>query len=174
MKKILLGSIIVLVSFIIIVLSLGLKTKNIYDTKDLIGKQISELDLKYLNEDRTFSTKNLKKNKFTLINFWASWCAPCRKEHKHLISLSKNKNIKIIGINFKDEKSKANKFIKEMGNPFDIIASDSDGKASVSFGVYGIPETILVNNDLVVIKKYIGPIDQKDVKKILKLVGQNE
>ena len=102
----------------------------------------------------------------------ASWCAPCRKEHKHLISLSKTKNLKIIGINFKDGKSKANKFLKDLGNPFYLIASDANGKTSVSFGIYGIPETILVNKDLVIIKKYIGPIDEKDVKKIQKIVNE--
>ena len=74
--------------------------------------------------------------------------------------------------NFKDEKSKANKFLKDLGNPFYLIASDANGKTSVSFGIYGIPETILVNKDLVIIKKYIGPIDEKDVKKIQKIVNE--
>ena len=78
--------------------------------------------------------------------------------------------MKIIGINFKDEKSKANKFLKDLGNPFYL--SDANGKTSVSFGIYGIPETILVNKDLIIIKKYIGPIDEKDVKKIQKIVNE--
>ena len=97
--------------FVILVFSQGLKSNKIYDTKDLIGKSITEIDLELLNENKKFNTKDLSKNNFTLINFWASWCAPCRKEHKHLLELSKN--IKILGINFKDEKSKANKFIKD-------------------------------------------------------------
>ena len=172
MRKVIFSLSLVLVLFIIVIFSLGLKTKKIYDTKDLIGKKISILDLKLLNYDKTFNTADLKKNNFTLINFWASWCAPCRKEHKHLISLSKTKNLKIFGINFKDEKSKANKFLKDLGNPFYLIASDTNGKTSVSFGIYGIPETILVNKDLVIIKKYIGPIDEKDVKKIQKIVNK--
>ncbi len=78
---------------------------------------------------------NLKKNNFTLINFWASWCAPCKKEHKHLISLKK-KNIKILGINFKDNTSNANDFIKRLGNPYYLIASDNEGKTSVIFLVF--------------------------------------
>ena len=171
MKKITFLLSTVLVCFIVIIFFLGLKTKRIYDTKDLVGKPISELDLKILNEDRIFNTRDLKNNKFTLINFWSSWCAPCRKEHKHLISLSKNENLKILGINFKDDKSKANQFIKELGNPFYLIASDTNGKTSVSFGVFGIPETLLINNDLIIIKKYIGPINEKDVNKIEKLVA---
>ena len=83
---------------------------------------------------------------FTIINFWASWCTPCRKEHKYLVKLSKNKNVKILGINFKDEKSKANEFLKELEDPFYLKAFDNKGKTSVSFGVYGIPETIIIDN----------------------------
>ncbi|OUW95267.1 MAG: hypothetical protein CBD97_03155 [Pelagibacteraceae bacterium TMED237] len=156
--------------FVILVFSQGLKSNKIYDTKDLIGKSITEIDLELLNENKKFNTKDLSKNNFTLINFWASWCAPCRKEHKHLLELSKN--IKILGINFKDEKSKANKFIKNLGNPYYLIASDSEGKKGVEFGVYGIPETILIDNNLIIKAKYIGPINGQDVKKILKLIDR--
>ena len=88
MRKVIFSLSLVLVLFIIVIFSLGLKTKKIYDTKDLIGKKISTLDLKLLNDDKIFNTAELKKNNFTLINFWASWCAPCRKGTT-LISLSK-------------------------------------------------------------------------------------
>jgi len=171
MRKIILSLTIVLISLIILILFLGLKTKKIYDTKDIIGKPISKLELKILNENNNFNTADLRKNNFTLINFWASWCAPCKKEHKHLISLKK-KNIKILGINFKDKTSNANEFIKKLGNPYYLIASDQEGKTSVSFGVYGIPETILVNKDLIIVKKYIGPLDENDVNKILEIVNK--
>ena len=170
MKKIILGSVVIIVAFVILVFYYGLKTEKIYQTKDLVGKSILKIDLKLLNDEKIFNTEELSKNDFTLINFWASWCGPCRKEHKHLMNLSKN--IKILGINLKDEKSQANKFINKMGNPYYLIASDHDGKKAVHFGVYGIPETILVKKDLTIIKKYIGPIDSKDVKKILRLVGK--
>ena len=171
MRKIILSLTIVLISLIILILFLGLKTKKIYDTKDIIGKPISKLELKILNENNNFNTADLRKNNFTLINFWASWCAPCKKEHKHLISLKK-KNIKILGINFKDKTSNANEFLKKLGNPYYLIASDQEGKTSVSFGVYGIPETILVNKDLIIVKKYIGPLDENDVNKILEIVNK--
>ena len=171
MRKIILSLTIVLISLIILILFLGLKTKKIYDTKDIIGKPISKLELKILNENNNFNTADLRKNNFTLINFWASWCAPCKKEHKHLISLKK-KNIKILGINFKDKTSNANEFIKKLGNPYYLIASDQEGKTSVSFGVYGIPETILVNKDLIIVKKYIGPLDENDIDEILEIVDK--
>ena len=100
--------------FVILVFSQGLKTNKVYDTKDLIGKPISEVSLNLLNKDISINTKDLKENNFTLINFWASWCAPCKKEHKFLMKLSKNKNLKILGINIKDKKTNANKFINEL------------------------------------------------------------
>ena len=109
------------------------------------------------------------RGKVVLLNLWASWCAPCRKEHKYLIELKNNENLKIIGINFKDEKIKANEFLQKLGNPYHLILSDRSGKESVNFGVYGIPETILVNQDLIILKKYIGPLDKTDVKEIIEL-----
>jgi len=166
MRKVIFSLSLVLVLFIIVIFSLGLKTKKIYDTKDLIGKKISTLDLKLLNDDKIFNTAELKKNNFTLINFWASWCAPCRKEHKHLISLSKTKNLKIIGINFKDEKSKANKFLKDLGNPFSNIIIDKKGIIAIEFGGYGITETFIINKEKKIIKTYIGNLTEESLKEI--------
>tara|TARA_Y100000590_G_scaffold346849_1_gene397265 strand:+ start:6115 stop:6636 length:522 start_codon:yes stop_codon:yes gene_type:complete len=169
MKKISFITIIVFVSIAIFIFFSSLKIDRIYDTKEMVGKPISEIDLDLFHEKKIFNTSELSKNQFTLINFFSSWCGPCRKEHKHLIELSKKKNIKILGINFKDEKTKANEFLNKLGNPYYLIASDQTGKVSINFGVYGIPETILINNDLIIIKKYIGPINQNDVKAILQL-----
>ena len=94
-------------------------------------------------------TKILKKIIIHLINFWASWCAPCRIEHPHLMELSKEKNLKILGVNFKDKKINALKFLKDLGNPYDYLAKDSKVKQSVNFGIYGIPESILIDNKLI-------------------------
>ena len=151
---------------------LGLKINNNYDTKRLIGSEISNFQLTEINNNNQHISKEyLKKNKYTLINFFASWCAPCRTEHRYLLSLSnKNKKIKIIGINFKDKKINANNFLKELGNPYDFVGQDTDGKISISFGIYGIPESILVNNELTVIKKIIGPIDQAQFDDVLKMI----
>ena len=156
--------------FVILVFSQGLKTKKNYDTKDLIGKHISEVTLSLLNDKGSFDINELKKNNFSLINFWASWCAPCKKEHKFLMKLSKSEKLKILGINFKDKSTSANKFINQLGNPYYLIAKDEDGKSSVFFGVYGIPESILVDKNLVVLKKYIGQLNNDDVKEILQII----
>ena len=123
------------------------------------------MTIKYL------SIKILKKNNFTLINFWASWCAPCRVEHPVLIKLSKEKNLKILGINFKDKKANASKFLETLGNPYDFLAKDELGKQSVIFGIYGIPESILINKDFTIIRKYIGPLNNKDFNEIKGIIN---
>ena len=158
--------------FIFTILYLSLDNKKIYNTENIIGKKISEVELSLFKNDNTFNTKEISNYKFTLLNFWASWCGPRRKEHKNLVKLSKNRNLKIIGVNFKDDQIKAKKFLEKMGNPFFILTKDPEGKKSVNFGVYGIPETILVNQDLIILKKYIGPLDIKDVNEIKKIIKQ--
>ena len=170
MKKIYFILISIFFIFIFSVLYLSLHNEQIYDTEDLVGKKINEVELDLFGKDGTFNTKEISNYEFTLLNFWASWCAPCRKEHKNLIRLSKNKNLKIIGINFKDDEINAKIFLKEMGNPFYILTKDLKGKKSVHFGVYGIPETILVNRELTILKKYIGPLSSRDVNQIGKLI----
>ena len=166
---------IIIFSFTIFLLSvfwLGLKINHNYDTKSLVGSKISKFYVTEINnENQYISEEDLKKNKYTLINFFASWCSPCRAEHRYLMSLSnQNKEIKIIGINFKDKKINANNFLKDLGNPYNFVGEDTDGKISISFGIYGIPESILVNNELTVIKKIIGPIDQAQFNDILKSI----
>ena len=90
------------------------------------------------------------------------------------MELSRNSNLKIIGVNFKDDKKNAKEFLKEMGNPFFILTQDPEGKNSVNFGIYGIPETILINKDLKILKKYVGPLSSKDVREIQKIVKKWE
>ena len=166
---------IIIFSFVIFSLCIfwvGLKKTKNYDTKNLIGSRISNFQLNEINNiDQYISEEDLKKNKFTLINFFASWCAPCRTEHKYLLNLSnKNKKIKIIGINFKDKKKNAINFLNELGNPYNFVGKDINGKISILFGIYGIPESILVDSDLTVIKKIVGPIDKVQYNEILELV----
>jgi len=157
--------------FIFTTLYFSLDNKKIYDTESIIGKKINEVELTLFNNDK-FNINKISNYKYTLINFWASWCAPCRKEHKNLVRLSKIQNLKIVGVNFKDSQIKAKEFLEKMGNPFFILTKDPEGKKSIDFGVYGIPETILVNQDLIILKKYIGPLDLKDVNEIKKIINK--
>jgi len=156
--------------FIITVFFIGLNKSSIYDTKGLAGDKINDIKLNHFNGIKFITDADLKKNDFTLINFWASWCGPCRSEHTFLIQLQKEKNLKLLGVNFKDKKNKALEFLEELGNPYDLIAIDELGKQSVNFGIYGIPESIIINNNLVVLKKFIGPLNETDLKMIKKIV----
>ena len=169
MKKNLLKIIISVVAiFIIGTFYVSLKKTEIYDTKNLVGTNLDNFELNSLNKNLKINQELVKNSQYTLINFWASWCAPCRAEHKYLMNLKRNaKNLKLIGINFKDEKKNANKFLSEFGDPYHYSAADSEGKVSINFGVYGIPESILVNNDLKIIKKFIGPLNQDEYTSIL-------
>jgi cytochrome c biogenesis protein CcmG, thiol:disulfide interchange protein DsbE len=171
MRKIIKISIPIILVFIIGVFFIGLNKDTNYNTISLIGKKISNVNLEHF-EDKTFYKDNdLKKNNYTLINFWASWCAPCRNEHPLLMQLSKEKNVKILGINFKDKKNQADKFLNDLGNPYDFLAKDEQGKHSVIFGIYGIPESILVNKDLVILKKFVGPLSFEDISYIIKIIN---
>ena len=160
----------ILFSTIFVVLYLSLGNEKIYDTEDLVGKKIPEVEINLFETNGVLNTKEFTNNEFTILNFWASWCGPCRTEHPNLVRLSKIKNLKLIGINFKDDKENAKNFLKKNGNPFDILAEDINGKNSVNFGVYGIPETILIDSELKILRKYIGPLNIKEVNEIRKLV----
>ena len=156
--------------FIISVFYISLTRETNYDTSNLINKKITEF--KVINADETgfYTRDDLKKNDFTLINFWASWCAPCKVEHPILMRLSKSKKLKILGVNFKDKDKQAKKFLSELGNPYDFLAKDINGKQSVSLGIYGIPESILINNELLIMQKFVGPLSLDDYNKIEELI----
>ena len=171
-KKIIKSSIILFFIFIIGVFFVGLNKNSIYDTKNLVGQKITKIQLERFNDKRIITEDDLKKNNFTLINFWASWCAPCRDEHPILIKLNDEKNLKLLGVNFKDKKSNALEFLKDLGDPYDDLARDELGKQSINFGIYGIPESILINKNLVIIKKFIGPISKNDYDDIKNIVRQ--
>ena len=86
------------------------------------------------------------------------------------MKLSQTKNLTMLGINFKDKNTQAIKFLSELGNPYDLLAKDKNGKQSVKFGVYGIPESILINKDLIIIQKFVGPLSFEDYNNIIKII----
>ena len=170
--KIIKISIISIFVFLIGVFFMGLNKDSIYDTKGLEGQKLKNIKLEHFKKDKVISDKELMNNNFTLINFWASWCGPCLLEHPFLLKLNDKSNLEIIGVNFKDKKINAIKFLSDHGNPYDELAKDNLGKNSVDFGIYGIPESILINKDLLIIKKFIGPISQDDYEYIVKIIKE--
>ena len=160
----------IVIVFIIGILFFGLNKDSIYNTKGLEGSNIRNIKLDHLTKNEIISEKDFTKKGFTLINFWASWCAPCKVEHPILMRLSKSKKLKILGVNFKDKDKQAKKFLSDLGNPYDFLAKDINGKQSVSLGIYGIPESILINNELLVMQKFVGPLSLDDYNKIEELI----
>jgi cytochrome c biogenesis protein CcmG/thiol:disulfide interchange protein DsbE len=98
--------------------------------------------------------------KVTVVNVWASWCAPCREEHPFLMRLAGDKRIAVVGINYKDGAENARRFLGRYGNPFAAVGVDSGGRAAIEWGVYGVPETFIVGRDGKIAFKQIGPIDE--------------
>ena len=161
---------IVFILFIIGVLFAGLNKDSIYSTQELTGNKLTNIKLAHFSENRFVTNKDLKAN-FTLINFWASWCSPCREEHSYLLKLNEEKNLELLGVNFKDKKNNALNFLNNLGNPYHYLAKDDQGKQSVNFGIYGIPESILVNKEFIVIKKFVGPLNLEDFNEIKKITN---
>ena len=171
MQKIIKITIIFLLIFILGIFFLSLNKSSNYNTESLVGNKLGEIELVSFEDDSIFTNDDFKKNSFTLINFWASWCAPCRIEHPQLMELSKENNIKILGVNFKDKKINALKFLKDLGDPYEYLTRDSNGKQSVNFGIYGIPESILIDNKLTIIKKFVGPLTKQDLSNIKEIIN---
>jgi len=98
------------------------------------------------------------KGRVTVVNVWASWCAPCRLEHPLLVDLAKDPSIRVVGINQKDDPDNARRFLGSLGNPYAAVGADRNGRASIEWGVYGVPETFIVGPDGTIRHKHIGPL----------------
>ena len=155
--------------FIFVIFYKGLKNSNLY-TPTTNQKNIPQFSVESFFEKKILQSEDIfKKDKFYLLNIWASWCIPCKDEHPLLLNLSKNKKIKIIGINYKDNYNNAIKFIDELGNPYSKILLDSDGTLAIEWGAYGVPETFLIY-DHQILKRYIGPLNTKLITEIENLI----
>ena len=133
----------------------------------LIQKKVPSLQFKNLDNNQTIN--EFIKDRFVIINIFASWCAPCRVEHEVLKSISLDYSI--IGIAYKDSVENIESFLKELGNPYAFIGKDINGKQSVRFGIYGIPESILINKNLLIMKKFVGPLTSDDLSQIVEIIN---
>ncbi|MFG1422404.1 DsbE family thiol:disulfide interchange protein [Roseixanthobacter liquoris] len=107
------------------------------------------------------------KGKVTLVNVWASWCAPCREEHPLLMGLAKDARLRVIGINYKDAPDNARRFLGQYGLPFAAVGVDPNGRVAIEWGVYGVPETFLVGPDGAIAHKFVGPLSEETVRSTL-------
>ena len=155
--------------FAFIIFYKSLNTINFYKPKSEIKDIPKFLALSFHSNEKIDSKKIFNKDKYYLLNIWASWCVPCRDEHSFLLDLNNQKNIKIIGLNYKDNNRSAKNFLKELGNPYNVILLDEDGTIAIEWGAYGVPESFLIYNKKV-IKKIIGPLSENLLKEIKKSI----
>jgi cytochrome c biogenesis protein CcmG, thiol:disulfide interchange protein DsbE len=107
--------------------------------------------------DKNFSPADLK-GQVWMLNVWASWCVACRVEHPLLVEFGKSHAVPLIGLDYKDQRADAMKFLTTHGNPYDLSAFDNDGRVGIDYGVYGVPETFVVDQRGVIIHKHVGPL----------------
>ena len=151
---------------IFIVFYKGLKDTNIYTPESKINNEVPSLLVDLFDTDKTVNTIEIfQSDKFYLLNIWSSWCVPCREEHPVLMELKKNDRLKVIGMNYKDNKDNAKNFLDELGNPYEKIIFDSKGTHAIEWGAYGVPESFLINDNKI-IRKYIGPLNKVSVEEI--------
>ena len=158
-------SIIIIFCFLVFLKSLN--NSGAYYPKERLGKKLPTFAAKNLFSNKEVNFNDLFfDNRIYVLNIWASWCLPCRDEHNILMELSKNSSIKIIGLNYKDNLRNAKNFINKHGNPYSNILVDKSGIISIELGAYGVPETLILDKDKIILKKFIGPLNNESVKEI--------
>lgn len=150
---------------LVILLGVGLTLNPRIVPSPLIGKPAPKFVLPVLNTGKTF-TQDEFKGKVTLLNVWASWCYVCRLEHAAITQLSKQ-GIRVVGFNYKDEAADANAWLQQFGNPYEEVIADLDGRVGIEWGVYGAPETFVIDHHGVIRDKHIGEVDAGYIRKEL-------
>ena len=165
-NKLLLFLISLVFIIIFIIFYKGLQNTNIYTPETKVSYEVPLVSVKLFNSNKIVNTKEIfNSDNYYLLNIWSSWCVPCRQEHSILMELTKNDNLNVIGINYKDTKKNAKNFLNELGNPYDEIIFDDKGTNAIEWGAYGVPETFLINKNKI-IKKYIGPLTDNSIEEI--------
>ena len=141
---------------------------------NLLDKKIPTFETKSLLKNERFISSNEFGEEKILVNFFATWCQPCRAEHIYIKRFSKENGIRIIGINYKDNPKKAIEWLRSLGNPYSDVPIDKDGRIAIDWGVYGIPETFVVNSKGIIKYRHTGPITKKIYKKINTLIKNIE
>ena len=154
-------------------LALGLKLDPREVPSPLIDKSAPEFELpRLLQMEGVVGTAEMRGEAW-LLNVWASWRSACRVEHALLNDLAGRQIVRIVGLNYKDAPADARSWLREFGNPYDIIAVDREGDVGIDWGVYGVPETFVIDREGVIRYKHIGPVDAKVLSEtILPLISQ--
>ncbi|MCX7107700.1 MAG: DsbE family thiol:disulfide interchange protein [Methylococcales bacterium] len=160
--------IIPLVLFIImaVFLALGLNLKPSEIPSPFINKPAPEFSALNLNAPKEKLTPTDLKGQVWLFNVWASWCVSCRAEHPILNQLAQQNTVVIIGLNYKDKPVDAKNWLNTLGNPYNISIMDQDGRIGIDYGVYGVPETFVIDKKGLIRYKHTGPVSAEDVQQI--------
>ncbi len=126
----------------------------------LQGKPAPAVEVTPLGDKKSFNDSDLRDGGVKLVNYWASWCAPCRVEHPHLEDLAEQ-GIEIYGVNYKDKPANALNFLKELGDPYAAIGADEKGRMALNWGVYGVPETYVIDGEGKIVLRFAGPITER-------------
>ena len=141
---------------------------------NLLNKNVPEFKTTTLITNKNFTSQKEFGNEIIMVNFFATWCKPCRDEHVFIKRFANEKGLRIIGINYKDNPEKTLKWLKKLGNPYSDIPLDKNGRIAIDWGVYGIPETFVVNSKGIIKYRHVGPITKKVYKKISLLIEEIE
>jgi cytochrome c biogenesis protein CcmG/thiol:disulfide interchange protein DsbE len=148
----------VLFALLAAVLGVGLGLKPREVPSPFIGRPAPAFSLPQLQDPaRTLGVGELK-GQVWMLNVWASWCAPCREEHPLLVSLAREQAVPIIGLNYKDDPRNAQEWLLRLGDPYKVSVIDRDGSAGIDYGVYGVPETFVIDRAGIVRFKHVGPL----------------
>jgi cytochrome c biogenesis protein CcmG/thiol:disulfide interchange protein DsbE len=141
----------------------------------LIGKPAPAFELAQLGEPQLKFSPAEMRGRVWLLNVWASWCVSCREEHPVLVALSKTGAVPLYGLNYKDQRQDGLRWLSQFGDPYLLSAFDGDGRVGIDYGVYGVPETYVIDKAGIIRYKQIGPVTQEALdKKILPLVKELE
>lgn len=160
-----------------ILLGIGLTLDPREVPSPFIGKPAPSFDLPQLHNAEQQLTPEDMKGQVWLLNVWASWCVSCRAEHKVITALANTKEVNIVGLNYKDQRADAQLWLKQFGDPYFTSVSDIEGRTGIDYGVYGVPETFVIDQNGIIQYKQIGPVTKEAVAQtimplIKKLKGQ--
>jgi cytochrome c biogenesis protein CcmG, thiol:disulfide interchange protein DsbE len=156
-----------LFALLVIFLGVGLTRDPREIPSPLVSKAAPEFKLAQLiKADETFSPSDLK-GQVWMLNVWASWCVACRTEHPLLVEISRSQVAPLIGLDYKDKRPDGLKFLAQFGDPYQLSAFDADGRVGIDYGVYGVPETFIIDKRGVIRHKQIGPITPESLQKTI-------
>jgi cytochrome c biogenesis protein CcmG/thiol:disulfide interchange protein DsbE len=157
-------------AILVALLAIGLTLNPRLVPSPLIDKPAPDFELPLLLQEGSFSKRDLMGH-VTLLNVWASWCFACRQEHEVVKQLARS-GVRIIGLNYKDEPADAKAWLTRLGNPYQYIAADHDGRIAIDWGVYGAPETFLIDQQGIIRHKVIGPLsDPKNYDDLMSVMN---